>query len=187
MKLLKKKNCPAEGPAKTKAAESGKEAVKSPFPFFVNIIIIVTAAALLFASFIFPVMLISGDSMEPGLNDGNLILLIKTHDPAPGDLVGFKWDNKTLLKRVIACEGDWVMIDNDGRVYVNGNLLDEPYVSKFSFGESDVTYPIQVPEDSYFVMGDERESSLDSRSTIVGCIKDDQMIGKGILRIWPLF
>ena len=123
--------------------------------------------------------------MEPGLNDGDLILLVRTQDLHPGDLASFKWSDKTLLKRVIACPGDWVMIDGTGRVYVNGKLLDEPYVSEYRLGESDVSYPLQVPDSSYFVMGDERASSLDSRSSLVGCVEYDQIVGKGAVRIWP--
>jgi signal peptidase I len=150
-----------------------------------NVFLAVAAVSLLTVSVLFPVLLVSGDSMEPGLNDGDLILLTRTHDLRSGDLVSFKWSDKTLLKRVIACSGDWVMIDESGRVYVNGKLLDEPYVSEFRLGESDVSYPLQVPDGSYFVMGDERTSSLDSRSSHVGCVEYDRIIGKGAVRIWP--
>ncbi len=163
-----------------------KKAVRRVLFHATNVLVIVVAVSLLTASVLFPVLLVSGDSMEPGLNDGDLILLVRTHDLRPGDLVSFKWSEKTLLKRVIACPGDWVMIDAAGRVYVNGKLLDEPYVSEFRLGESDVSYPLQVPDGSYFVMGDERASSLDSRSTHVGCVGYDQIIGKGAVRIWPL-
>ena len=124
--------------------------------------------------------------MEPGLNDGDIILLTKIYSITPGDLICFNWNDKSLLKRVIACPGDWVTIEETGRVYVNGALLDEPYVSEYSLGESDISYPFQVPESSYFVMGDERASSLDSRSSLVGCVKADQIIGEGLLRVRPL-
>ena len=118
--------------------------------------------------------------------NGDIILLTKIYSIEPGDLVCFSWNDKSLLKRVIARAGDWVTIDGSGRVYVNGALLDEPYVSEFRLGESDISYPFQVPEDSFFVMGDERTSSLDSRSTLVGCVKSDQIIGEGLIRIRPL-
>ncbi len=160
-----------------------KKAIKRTLFHITNIFVIVVAVSLFTASVLFPVLLVSGDSMEPGLNDGDLILLVRTHNLRSGDLVSFKWGDKTLLKRVIACPGDWVMIDENGRVYVNGTLLDEPYVSEFRLGENDVSYPLQVPEKSYFVMGDERLSSLDSRSSHVGCVGYDQIVGKGILRI----
>lgn len=166
------------------ARKKRKKAAKRVLFRTMNVCMIAVIVALLVFSFLFPLMLISGDSMEPGLNDGDLILLMRTHRIAAGDLVSFRWNEKTLLKRVIACSGDWVIVDKAGRVYVNGALLDEPYVSQFSFGESDVSYPLQVPDDSYFVMGDERVSSLDSRNTLVGCVHDDQIIGKSIMSIW---
>ena len=162
-----------------------KRAVRHVLFHCTNVFVFVVAVSLVTASILFPVLLVSGDSMGPGLNDGDLILLVRTHNLRPGDLVSFKWSDKTLLKRVIACPGDWVMIDAAGRVYVNGKLLDEPYVSEFRLGESDVSYPLQVPDGSYFVMGDERASSLDSRSSQVGCVEYDRIIGKGAVRIWP--
>ena len=166
------------------ARKKRKKAARRAVSRMINVLVVAAIVALMTASFMFPIMLISGDSMEPGLNDGDLLLLFKTHNIRAGDLVGFNWNDKTLLKRVIACPGDWVMMDETGRVYVNGNLLDEPYVSEYRLGESDVSYPFRVPEDSYFVMGDERRSSLDSRSTLVGCVHNDQIIGKSIMSIW---
>ena len=163
-----------------------KKAVRYVLFHLTNALAAFAAVAILASSIFFPIMLVSGDSMEPGLNDGDVILLVRTHNLHRGDLVSFKWNDKTLLKRVIACSGDWVMIDEAGRVYVNGALLGEPYVAEFRLGESDVSYPLQVPESSYFVMGDERVSSLDSRSSLVGCVGYDQIIGKGAIRIWPL-
>ena len=178
--MLLMKRCTKPGPRSKKK----KKPAKRLLLLAADVLVIAAAAALLISSFLFPVLLISGDSMEPGLTDGDLLLLVKTHDPEPGDLVSFRWNGKTLLKRVVACSGDWVMIDETGRVYVNGALLEEPYVSEFSFGENDVSYPFQVPDDSYFVMGDERRQSLDSRSTSVGCVRSDQIIGKGVLLLW---
>lgn len=186
MELHNKKAGPA--PAGKKAAAAGHRKKTEPPPSFsvTSVVLLAAAVVLLISSFLFSVLLVSGDSMEPGLTDGDLLLLVRTHSLAPGDLVSFKWNDKTLLKRVIACPGDWVTIDAAGRVYVNGALLEEPYVSEFRLGESDVSYPFQVPENSYFVMGDERVSSLDSRRTQVGCVEYDQIIGKGVMRIWPL-
>ena len=186
MRLRREKmvSVPAEKRSTAEAAVRRKKTVKRAFYSAARILLLAFAVSLLVCSFLFPLMLISGDSMEPGLNNGDLILLSKTHKLTAGDLVSFHWNDKTLLKRIIACAGDWVMIDKSGRVYVNGILLNEPYVSEFSFGESDVSYPLQVPENSYFVMGDERVSSLDSRSSLVGCVHDDQVIGKGMVRIW---
>ena len=189
MNLRSNKNSSAFKKEQTAAGtdKRRKKTGKRVFSGTTNVILVVAAVALLISSFLFPVLLVSGDSMEPGLNDGDLILLIKTHDLDPGDLVSFRWNQKTLLKRVVACPGDWVMMDGTGRVYVNGALLEEPYVAEFCVGENnDVAYPFQVPEDSYFVMGDNRIASVDSRNTIVGCVRYDQIIGRGVLRIWPL-
>ena len=177
---------PAAEHATAKAAVKKKREPDGSVLGAISAALAVAAVVILIASLIFPVLMISGDSMGPGLNDGDIVLLVKTHDLEPGDLVSFRWNGKTLLKRVIACQGDWVMIDADGRVYVNGALLEEPYVSEFRLGEYDVKYPFQVPENSYFVMGDDRVSSLDSRSSLVGCVGDDQIVGKGLIRIWPL-
>lgn len=187
MELHNKKPDPALA-GKKAAGEAGHRKNTEPPPSFsvTSVVLLAAAVVLLISSFLFSVLMVSGDSMEPGLTDGDLLLLVRTHSLAPGDLVSFKWNDKTLLKRVIACPGDWVMIDAAGRVYVNGALLEEPYVSEFRLGESDVSYPFQVPENSYFVMGDERVSSLDSRRTQVGCVEYDQIIGKGVMRIWPL-
>lgn len=186
MDLLNKKTGPAE---KKAAAGSEKHRKKTgPPPSFsvMSVVLLAAAVALLISSFLFSVLMVSGDSMEPGLTDGDMLLLVRTHSLESGDLVSFKWNGKTLLKRVIACPGDWVTVDTAGRVYVNGALLDEPYVSQFRLGENDVSYPFQVPERSYFVMGDERVSSLDSRSTQVGCVEYGQIIGRGVMRIWPI-
>lgn len=152
----------------------------------IDVLLIVAAVAVLISSFFLPVMQISGDSMEPVLTDGEIVVLIKTRSFQTGDLISFTWNNKTLLKRVIAGPGDWVTIDGDGSVYVNGELLDEPYVAEKGLGENDTEYPFQVPESCYWVMGDKRISSIDSRSSLIGCIHYDQIIGKVFVRIWPL-
>ncbi len=149
-------------------------------------LIVVAAVAVLIATLFLPVLQVSGSSMEPTLEDGDIIVLVKTGDFETGDLVGFYYQNKLLLKRVIAGLGDTVDIDEEGNVYVNGELLDEPYLTDKALGETDREYPIQVPEDRYFVMGDNRTTSIDSRSTAIGYIEEDQIVGKVILRIWPL-
>lgn len=148
-------------------------------------LIVVAAVAVLIATLFLPVLQVSGSSMEPTLEDGDVIVLFKSGSFETGDLVGFYYQNKLLLKRVIAGPGDVVDIDDDGNVYVNNVLLDEPYVTDKAFGESDREYPYQVPEDRYFVMGDNRTTSIDSRSTTIGCIEADQIVGKVIFRVWP--
>ncbi|MCD8018109.1 MAG: signal peptidase I [Clostridiales bacterium] len=149
-------------------------------------LIVVAAVAVLIATMFLPVLQVSGTSMEPTLEDGDVIVLIKTGDFETGDLVGFYYQNKLLLKRVIAGPGDIVDIDDKGNVYVNDELLNESYVTEKALGESDREYPYQVPDGRYFVMGDNRTTSIDSRSTAIGCIETDQIVGKVIFRMWPL-
>ena len=103
-----------------------------------------------------------------------------------GDIISFYYNNKILVKRVIAFEGEWVNIDEDGNVYVNGALLDEPYVKEKAFGECDITLPYQVPDGRVFVMGDHRATSVDSRSSTVGCVFEEQVVGRILYRVWPL-
>lgn len=152
----------------------------------VAILVVVAAVAVLVATTIFPVLQVSGTSMEPTLEDGDIILLIKGDDFETGELIGLRYEGKVLLKRVIGGPGDYISIDDDGTVYVNGNALDEPYVTDKSLGECDIEFPYQVPDNSWFVLGDHRSVSIDSRSSVVGCIRNEQIIGKVVIRIWPL-
>lgn len=150
---------------------------------------VVTAAvaiAVLLATLLLPVMQITGASMEPTLDNGEVVLLWRTDQFTTGDLCGFYYQNKILIKRVIGVPGDWVNIDGNGRVYVNDVLLDEPYVSSYSLGECDIQFPYQVPDNKFFVLGDHRDVSIDSRSTTVGCVDKDMIVGRVILRVWPL-
>lgn len=152
----------------------------------VYVLVVVAAIAVLLATLFFPVLQVSGDSMTPTLDDGDILILLKSGSFERGDLVGFYHSNKLLLKRIIGLPGDYVEVDNKGNVYVNDILIDEPYVTDKSLGECDIAFPYQVPENRFFVLGDHRETSIDSRSTIVGCIEKDQIVGKVFLRIWPL-
>lgn len=146
----------------------------------------VAAVAVLAATLFLPVLQVTGTSMEPTLEDGDIIVLTKTAKINRGDLCGFYYQNKLLLKRVIGLPGDWIEIQADGTVLVNGEELDEPYVSGKSLGECDLTFPYQVPDNRYFVMGDHRSTSIDSRSSVIGSIEKDQITGKILFRIWPL-
>ncbi|MCC8196880.1 MAG: signal peptidase I [Ruminococcus sp.] len=146
---------------------------------------VVAAIAALLATLFLPVLQVSGSSMEPTLSDDDIILLIKTDNLSTGDLIGFYYQNKLLLKRVIGVAGDVIDIDEEGNVTVNGELLDEPYVTNKSIGECDIDLPYQVPENRVFVMGDNRATSIDSRSSVIGCIKEDQIVGKVLIRIYP--
>lgn len=149
-------------------------------------LITVAAVAVLVATLWLPVMQTYGNSMAPTLNNGEIIFSVKTKDLEQGDIVAFYYNNKVLVKRVIAGPGEWVNIDEDGTVYVNDRLLEEPYLTEKSLGDADIDLPYQVPDGKYFVMGDHRATSADSRHTAVGCVGIDQIVGKIIFRIWPL-
>jgi signal peptidase I len=151
----------------------------------VYVLTIVAAIAVLIATLVLPVLQIEGTSMEPTLTNGDIVLLAKTTRFERGDLCAFTWNNKLLVKRVIALPGDWIEIDTDGTLYLNGDKLDEPYVEHKALGECDLQFPFQVPPEQYFVIGDMRESSVDSRNTVIGCISKDQIVGKVFFRIWP--
>lgn len=149
-------------------------------------LITVAAVAVLVATLLMPVLQIYGSSMTPTLIDGDIVLSLKTTDFQHGDVVAFYYNNKILVKRVIAVSGDWVNITPEGDVHVNGNLLEEPYLDEKSLGDCNIELPYQVPESRIFVMGDHRSVSIDSRNTAVGCVAEDQIVGKLIFRVWPL-
>ncbi|MCD7812622.1 MAG: signal peptidase I [Lachnospiraceae bacterium] len=151
----------------------------------VYILIVAAAVSILAATTLLPVLQVSGTSMEPTLEDGDVIVLLKSGNYRTGDLCAFYYQNKLLLKRVIGVPGDVIDMDTDGNVSVNGEALDEPYVTNLSLGECDLTFPYQVPENRYFVMGDNRSTSIDSRSSVIGCIEKDQIVGKAVLCVWP--
>ncbi len=152
----------------------------------VNALIVVAAIAAIIATLVFPVLQIAGNSMEPSLVEGDIVLLVKTNKLESGDLCAFYFSNKILIKRIIATPGDYLWIEADGTVFLNGEPLDEPYVSEKALGECDIEFPYQVPENAYFMMGDHRETSIDSRSTTIGCIAEDQIVGKIWCKFWPL-
>lgn len=149
-------------------------------------LLVVAAAAVLAAMLFFPIFRVTGSSMEPTLDPKEIVVCLKSSRFQSGDLVAFYYNNKVLLKRVIGTAGDTIEIDDSGNVFVNGSQLDEPYIMEKSLGQCDIDFPYQVPDNRIFVMGDNRETSVDSRTTAVGCIADEYVIGKVFLRVWPL-
>lgn len=149
-------------------------------------LVVVAAFAVLTAVLWMPVLQIYGSSMNPILNEGDIVVSMKGKQFETGDVMAFYWNNRILVKRVIAQPGDWVDMDEDGNVYVNSKKLDEPYLTEKAYGECDIKLPYQVPESKIFVMGDNRDVSIDSRSTTVGCVAEEQIVGRIIFRIWPL-
>jgi signal peptidase I len=149
-------------------------------------LITVAAIALLVATLWLPVLQIYGSSMTPTLQDGEIVFSVKTNKMEQGDIIAFYYNNKILVKRVIANSGDWVNMAKDGTVYVNDKELTETYLIEKSYGDADIEFPYQVPDGKVFVMGDHRATSADSRHTAVGCVAQEQIVGKIIFRVWPL-
>lgn len=148
-------------------------------------LVVVAACAVLVATIWLPVLQIYGTSMMPTLNEDEIVVSVKGAEFNSGDMVCFYIGNKILVKRFIAGPGQWVDIDEDGNIYVDGEYLDEPYIKEKAFGDCNIELPYQVPESRIFVLGDNREQSIDSRNTAVGCIADEQIMGKIVFRVWP--
>ena len=144
------------------------------------------AAAVLVATLWLPVLQIYGASMTPTLQEGEIVVSVKADQLEPGDIVAFYYGNKVLIKRYIAGPGQWVNILEDGTVLVNDQVLEEPYLTQKALGICDLEFPYQVPDKTYFLLGDERETSVDSRHSSVGCISEEEMVGKIIFRVWPM-
>ena len=149
-------------------------------------LVVVAAIAVLVAVLFLPVLRIYGKSMNGTLENGDIVISVKGSRMKTGDVIAFYYNNNILVKRVIAGSGDWVDIDRDGTVYVNHEKLDEPYLDDKAYGETNIDLPYQVPDGRIFVMGDNRSASLDSRSTSIGCVSEEQIVGKIIYRVWPL-
>ena len=165
--------------------EKYKDRYKTTLKSTVFALITTAAVVVLLMFLLFPVFRIYGSSMCPTINEGEIIVSVKTSDFECGDIVVLSYNNKLLVKRVLAGPGDWFDMDTDGNVYINGEYIDEPYLAEKAFGDCNLALPYQVPEGRYFVMGDNRSTSQDSRSTLVGCIAEEQIVGRAILRLWP--
>lgn len=152
----------------------------------IYILMAVAAVAVLVATLLLPVLRIYGSSMSPSLYEGDIVVSVKGMNFDRGDIISFYYNNKVLVKRVIAFEGEWVNIDEDGNVFINGEPLDEPYVEEKALGECDIKLPYQVPDGRVFVIGDHRATSVDSRTTTVGCVAEEQVVGRIVYRVWPM-
>ena len=187
MKKFKTKNFPTANEISSELKyERNKIRFRRIIKSSVYALVLVAAIAVLIATLVLPVLQISGTSMEPTLNNGEIVVLFKTTKLERGDLCGFSYSNKILIKRVIGLPGDYIAIDEDGNVFVNNKKIVEPYITEKGLGECDIEFPYQVPENEFFLMGDHRSTSIDSRSTVIGCIPQDQIIGKIFLKVWPL-
>lgn len=151
----------------------------------VAVLVVVAAVAVLITTLFLPILQISGDSMSPTLQHDEIVVLMKTKHIQRGDLIGFYYQGKILLKRVIALPEDEVAMDAEGNVYVNGEMLEEPYVTEKGLGDCNMEFPYTVPGTSYFVLGDQRSNSVDSRNTAIGAVAQEDVIGKVFIRVWP--
>ena len=185
----KNKNAVKRPPLKDLEGELQRERYKTRYRRVLRstvfTLVTVAAVAILVATLWMPVLQIYGASMTPTLTDGDIVISRKVRTLKQGDIVAFYYNNRILVKRYIASAGDWVNIDEDGNVYVNNELLDEPYVEEKALGECNIELPYQVPENRIFVLGDHRSVSIDSRSSSVGCVAEDQIVGELVFCVWP--
>ena len=166
--------------------EQYKQRYRSVLRSTIYTLVVVAAVAVLISVLFLPVLQIYGTSMTPTLSEGDIVVSDKGADFESGDLIAFYLGNKILVKRCIAGPGQWVDIDEEGNVYIDGKLLEEPYLEEKALGDCNIELPYQVPDNRYFCLGDHRATSVDSRDTTVGCVSEEQIVGKIVFRVWPL-
>lgn len=166
--------------------ERHRRSYRSTLLSTISALVIVAAVAVLVSMLALPVLQIVGESMTPSLYEGEIVVAPKGSSFQKGDVIAFYYNNRILVKRVIANAGEWVNLDADGNVFINDVPLDEPYVTEKAFGDCNITLPYQVPDGKIFVMGDHRATSADSRNTAIGCVGQEQIVGRVMLRVWPL-
>ncbi|MBR3238140.1 MAG: signal peptidase I [Oscillospiraceae bacterium] len=166
--------------------ERHKRSYRSTLLSTISALVIVAAVAVLVSMLALPVLQVVGESMTPLLHQGEIVIAPKGTAFQKGDVIAFYFNNKILVKRVIANAGEWVNIDADGNVFINDEPLEEPYISDKALGDCNISLPYQVPDGKIFVMGDHRSTSSDSRNTAVGCVAQEQIVGRVVLRVWPL-
>ena len=166
--------------------ERHRRSYRSTLLSTVSALVIVAAVAVLVSMLALPVLQVVGESMTPLLHQGEVVIAPRGTAFQKGDVIAFYFNNKILVKRVIANAGEWVNIDADGNVFINDEPLDEPYLTEKALGDCNITLPYQVPDGKIFVMGDHRSTSSDSRNTAVGCVAQEQIVGRVMLRVWPL-
>lgn len=171
--------------AELSKAKYGKR-YRMVFRSTIYILLVVAAITVLIATIWLPVLQVYGTSMTPTLDGGDIVVSIKAGEFKTGDIIAFYYNNKVLIKRVIGLPGDWIDIDEDGMVTLNGETLDEPYITEHALGDCNIALPFQVPEARLFVMGDHRSVSVDSRNKAIGCISEENIVGKLVFRVWPL-
>lgn len=148
-------------------------------------LVIAAAVAGLVLTRVYALIEVDGNSMEPTLSDGEILFLRRTKEVSAGDIAGFYHEGKILLKRVIGMPGDEIEIDGDGNVSVNGQPLEEPYLREKSLEKCQLNFPVKVPEGTFFVLGDNRAVSVDSRDLSVGYVRKDQVVGRAVIKAWP--
>ena len=171
--------------AELNKARYGKR-YRQVFRSTIYILRVVAAITVLIATIWLPVLQVYGTSMTPTLESGDIVVSVKAGEFKAGDIIAFYYNNKVLIKRVIGLPGDWIDIDEDGIVTLNGEVLDEPYINEHALGDCNIALPFQVPEGRIFVMGDHRSVSVDSRNKAIGCISEENIVGKLVFRVWPL-